>query len=173
MSYLDFRLISKEFGSSQPCPKARQRRNHHRDFQGGLDCRLFFFLPVNRGSIVLLDGKLICLSLILCHIPSCKPTYPTLGKENHFQKCLGKGYVSSLERIILIYFRLCIYICVFIIYIYIYTYRWQKICALRYCQTTSNILQKSSITHLQSSVSQGHFCKQPNDISPYTVYIHI
>ena len=31
-------------------------------------------------------------------LPSRKLTYPTMGKEHHLQKCLGRGYVSSLER---------------------------------------------------------------------------
>ena len=31
-------------------------------------------------------------------LPSRKLTYPTIGKENNLQKCLGRGYVSSLER---------------------------------------------------------------------------
>ena len=34
-------------------------------------------------------------------MPSRELTNPTLGKENHLQKCLGKGYVSSQEGIYL------------------------------------------------------------------------
>ena len=50
-----------------------------------------------------LDGKFFFVTNTMSHTLQNHQHIPPWEKENHVQKCLGKGYVSSLESIILRY----------------------------------------------------------------------